>query len=180
MAKTQAINSISELRAVELLSRVPLFKSLSTDDKGVFARVRGLFHLVREGTLFIEQGEPEYSIYIIMSGQARVYKDDILVGEVGPGQFVGEVAFVTREERTASVLATSDLIVMRITADTFRRLPIYARELVKDKMIEGLQQRVEQLNLDLVKHKLSLAKRNEREASEASGQEATDNNNHKE
>ena len=180
MAKTQVINTISELRAVALLSRVPLFKSLSTDDKGVFARVRGLFHLVREGTLLIEQDEPEYCIYIIMSGQARVYKDDILVGEVGPGQFVGEVAFVTREKRTASVLATADLIVLRITAETFRRLPIYARELVKDKIIEGLQGRVEQLNLDLVKHKLALAKRQEREDTLICSEEQLDNNNNKE
>lgn len=159
MAKSQAINTISELRAVELLSRVPLFKSLSADDKAVFARVRGLFHFVRAGTLFIEQGESEYCIYIIMSGQARVYKDDILVGDVGPGQFVGEVSFVTREKRTASVLANTDLIVMRITAETFRRLPVYAREPVKDKMIEGLQHRVEQMNVELVKLKLILEKR---------------------
>lgn len=146
----RTINAVSELRAVELLSRAPLFKTLSADDKRVFAGVRGLFRFAHAETMFIEQGDPDYCIYVIMSGEAQVHKDGVVVGEVKAGQFVGEVAFVTRELRTASVTAVSDMVLLRIDAETFRRLPIRAREIVKDKIIEGLHHRIERMNAEVM------------------------------
>lgn len=157
---TQAISNISELRAVELLSRAPLFKKLTAEDKRVFASVKGLFRLAKAGSMFIEQGEPDYSIYVIMSGKAQVHKDGVLVGEVSAGQFVGEVAFVTRELRTASVSALTDMVLLRINADSFLRLPIRAREIVKDKMIEGLHHRIDRMNAEIMNFRNALAARN--------------------
>ena len=149
MMKTQPITRVTELRAVELLSRAQLFKSLTPEDKRVFAMAPGLFRYAKSGVEFIEQGDADYCIYVVMSGKAKVFKDGIHVGDIEAGQFVGEVSFVTREVRTASVQATTDMIMLRIDAENFRKLPIRAREIMKDKMIEGLHDRVARMNKEM-------------------------------
>ncbi|HLV48599.1 MAG TPA: cyclic nucleotide-binding domain-containing protein [Aliidiomarina sp.] len=158
--KTKAVSNITELRAVELLNRTLLFKALTAEEKRMFAEIKGIFRLAKAGAMFIEQGHADYSIYVIMSGEAEVHKDGVLVGQVAAGQFVGEVSFVTRERRTASVLAVTDMILLRIDAESFRRLPIQAREIVKDKMIEGLHHRVERMNAEIIKFRHLLAAKN--------------------
>jgi|SRR5690554_1071681 len=160
----RTINAVSELRAVELLSRAPLFKTLTADDKRVFASMKGLFRYARSETMFIEQGDADYCIYVIMSGKAQVHKDGVLVGEVAAGQFVGEVAFVTRELRSASVSAISDMVLLRIDAESFRRLPIRAREIVKDKMIEGLHHRIERMNAEIMNFRNELTRSDDKQS----------------
>lgn len=148
--KTQAINQMTEIRAVELLTRIALFKHLTAEEKRIFAEVPGLFRHAQAKTLFIEEGQPDNDIYIIMSGEARVLKNGQPVAKLTAGQFVGEVSFITREVRSASVEALTDMILVRIDKNTFQKLPIQARELVKDKIIAGLHQRVEQMNRQLL------------------------------
>ncbi|MCC5854911.1 MAG: cyclic nucleotide-binding domain-containing protein [Idiomarina sp.] len=146
----KVISKLTELRAVELLSRAPLFKALSSEDKRMFAMMPGLFRMVSSGTRFIEDGEADYCIYVLMSGKAKVTKEELLLGYVEAGDFVGEVAFVTREARTASVTALTDLVVMRIDAENFRKLPIRAREIVKDQIINGLEVRIARMNKEIM------------------------------
>ena len=149
MRKTQPINNVSKLRAVELLSRAELFKSLSLEDKRQFTLAPGLFQYAASGVEFIQQGEHDYCIYVVMSGKAKVYRDRIHVGDIAAGQFVGEVSFVTREPRTATVQAVTDMIMLRIDAENFRKLPILAREIMKDKIIGGLNARIGLMNKEM-------------------------------
>ncbi len=157
--KTKAITTITELRAVELLNRTLLFKALTAEEKRMFAALSGIFRLAKAGVTFIEQGAADYHIYVIMSGEAKVYKDGVQISKVTAGQFVGEVSFVTREPRSASVTALNDMILLRIDTENFRRLPIRAREIVKDKMIEGLHHRVERMNAEIIQFRNLLSAR---------------------
>lgn len=148
--KTKAIPNITELRAVELLNRTYLFKHLSAEEKRTLASLRGLFRFAQAGLQFIEQGSFSQTLYIVMSGEALVYQDAQPVGKVVAGEFVGEVSFILNEPRTATVEALTDLILLRINTETFQRLPVRVREIVKDKIIAGLHQRVKRLNTELL------------------------------
>jgi len=150
---TQPITRITELRAVELLSRAPLFKTLTSEDKRRFASTPKLFRFAKAGNSFIEQGECDHSIYVVMTGRARVLKDGVHVADVEAGQFVGEVAFITREPRTATVVAATDMILLKIDAENFVKLPIRAREIMKDKIIEGLEQRIAHMNDEIKRYR---------------------------
>jgi cGMP-dependent protein kinase len=58
----------------------------------------------------MQQGEsPDGKGYIITSGNIEVLVDDEVVATLKDGDIVGEMALMSEEERTATVVATSDL-----------------------------------------------------------------------
>jgi NTE family protein/lysophospholipid hydrolase len=82
---------------------------------------------ISRGDVLIKQGDPGDSMYILIRGrlQARVTVEDgnqIIVGEITPGESVGEMAMFTGETRTADVAAVRDTVLVKFTKDGFDRL----------------------------------------------------------
>jgi ferredoxin-NADP reductase/CRP-like cAMP-binding protein len=79
---------------------------------------------LEEGDWVFHQGEPGEHVYLIMTGSARVVREDDAgwrnLSELGPGQFFGELAVLERSPRSASVVATSKLELVRIDGAWFR------------------------------------------------------------
>ena len=67
-----------------------------------------------------------------------------------PSQFVGEVGFICNEPRSATVIAETDMLLMKIDNDSFQQLPDRVRSAIKDKIIFGLTQRAGQLSERLI------------------------------
>jgi CRP-like cAMP-binding protein len=93
-------------------------------DAVVFA---GIKHTVRVGETVIREGEPADGCYFLIQGQASVYQtgknDGKPINRVKAGDAFGEIALLrTGTVRTASVVAESDLLCVRIDADPFWRL----------------------------------------------------------
>jgi hypothetical protein len=57
------------------------------------------------GEKLLKQGEPAPDLLLISSGGGSVVIDDRRVAELGGGQFVGEMGFLTNREASASVVA---------------------------------------------------------------------------
>jgi CRP-like cAMP-binding protein len=87
--------------------RVPLFGGLSK---------RGLRRVVQAaseidepaGTVLVREGDLGRELYVLVAGSARVTRKGRRIAEMGPGDFFGELAFLSHAERTATVTATSD------------------------------------------------------------------------
>lgn len=82
---------------------------------------------ISRGDVLIKQGDPGDSMYILIRGrlQARVIIDDdtkIVVGEITPGESVGEMAMFTGETRTAEVAAVRDTALVKFSKAGFDRL----------------------------------------------------------
>lgn len=83
-------------------------------------------YLPRGGTLF-RQGDPGSSLCVLLSGrlQAAVSQADgsfRIVGEVAPGETVGEMALFTGEPRSAEVTAVRDSELVKLSSASFKRL----------------------------------------------------------
>jgi len=154
---SKVIKTIAADHALQILDRVHLFDSLSQDDKRLIVQIPQLFQVIPENDTFIHAGDIDHSIYVLLSGEAIVIKQDVILGKALPGDFVGEVGFATQEVRTASVVAMSDLIVLKINADRFMQLPWNVREIIKDHIIEGLVERMKRINQELVNYRELLA-----------------------
>ncbi len=109
-----------------LLSTVDLFSGL---DPGSLARVAEVVELceVPGGTVLMRQGEVADFVFVVLAGrlQARVRDgtgEERLVGHVGRGEVVGEMALVSGEVRTATVTADRDCTCLRLSVDEFDRL----------------------------------------------------------
>jgi CRP-like cAMP-binding protein len=68
------------------------------------------------GALLTEFGKPVDSFYLISGGHAVVEVNGVRVGRIHPGEFVGEVSFLTGIVATATVRASDELSVIAINS----------------------------------------------------------------
>ncbi|HVN72278.1 MAG TPA: cyclic nucleotide-binding and patatin-like phospholipase domain-containing protein [Desulfomonilia bacterium] len=83
-------------------------------------------HVPGGETLFRE-GEPGDALYIVLCGRLRVVakgdnKSEKVLGEVAMGESVGEMALFTDEPRSATVYATRDSELVKISQGVFERI----------------------------------------------------------
>jgi len=73
------------------------------------------------GTTIISEGELDNSFYILVSGDATVRKGAADVYTLARGECFGEMGFITRESRTATVLANNSVWVMKVRPSLIER-----------------------------------------------------------
>ena len=77
---------------------------------------------VRDGEIIIQEDTWPYYAYILKEGRARVLKNvdgkQVLMGLLAEGDIFGEIAFLGKTKRAASVIADGDVIVEMIARDT--------------------------------------------------------------
>jgi CRP-like cAMP-binding protein len=68
---------------------------------------------VSAGQSLLRQGAPADAFFVIDRGRASVKRDDQQIADLGPGDFFGELGLLRGGERTASVVAATDMRVPR-------------------------------------------------------------------
>jgi serine/threonine protein kinase len=66
------------------------------------------------GTRIIEEGTKDNCFFILISGEVGIFKGSKKVATVGPGECIGEMGYLLPMERTASVVASHKISVLRI------------------------------------------------------------------
>lgn len=109
------------------LKTVPLFSALG---KRELRRVAASTDEVdvREGEQLLNQGTFAHEFMVVLEGRAEVVRDSEMIAELGPGDFLGEVAALDHGTRTASVTARTPMIVAVMSAGSLRQI---AREMPK-------------------------------------------------
>jgi CRP-like cAMP-binding protein len=71
------------------------------------------------GRTLIEEEKVGRSFFLLASGEARVTKNQKLLGVLGAGDCFGEMAYIYNETRprTASVIANTDVILVKVKAE---------------------------------------------------------------
>ena len=141
---------MNNLKLMEILSRVPLFKDLMPIERESVLQMKAVFTPIKSHQVFIKEGAHEPWFYIILAGQAKVTHKGHDVGRLVPGQFIGEVGFICKEPRSASVVAVDEMVVMKIDYEAFRKIPVRIRESIKDKIISGLVERNIKINQKMI------------------------------
>jgi len=123
-------------------AQVPLFAAVSK--KGLRAVATAATEIdVPAGKELVRQGAHDRYLYVITRGTAVVTRNGKKVRELVPGDFFGELAFLSGAARSATVAAYSDLRVMvlgpRELDGIVAREPAVARALLK-AMAERVQQ----------------------------------------
>ena len=123
---------VTTLRTVSLFSELP---------REVLARLVSEFDEleVPAGRTVFSQGDPGDALYVIVSGAVEVRGERDGQGErvavLGPGDCLGEMALVTGDPRSATVVALSPTRLLRLDKERFRALserhPVFLRELAR-------------------------------------------------
>jgi len=106
---------------IELLKRVPLFESCSRRELDEISQVADEITL-GEGTTLTKEGASGHEFVIIVEGAADVFRGNEKVNTLGSGDFLGEIALVSRLPRTATVKTTEPTRALVIAAPAFRSL----------------------------------------------------------
>lgn len=125
---------------VELIKKVPLFSRLSKKGLEEVAHIADELDLPT-GKQMAEEGDRGREFFVLLEGEADVKKGDRTINTMGPGDFFGEIALVTKMPRTASVTATTDVRVLVITERDFGALLKHSPE-VSRCVAEALAERV--------------------------------------
>ncbi len=103
------------------LRTVPLFAGLSRRELRELSTVTDQVALPA-GTQLINEGAFSYEFVLITSGSAEVRRGGERVAALGGGDFVGEVGVMRDARRNASVVVTSDMTAIVMTARDLRRI----------------------------------------------------------
>jgi CRP-like cAMP-binding protein len=88
------------------LEAVPLFAGTTADVLDSVADLSGETRFAA-GQPIVLQGQVGNGLYIVVAGEVRVMKDGKEVALLGPGDFLGELAVIDQQPRSASAYAVS-------------------------------------------------------------------------
>jgi CRP-like cAMP-binding protein len=125
---------------IELLKRVPLFERCSQRELGQIAMLADELDLPSARDL-TREGASGFEFIILVEGAADVVRGVRVVNELGPGDFVGEIALVSGKPRTATVRTRGPARVLVITASGFRTL-MHDVPSIKDKVLAAVTARI--------------------------------------
>jgi CRP-like cAMP-binding protein len=103
------------------LSSLPLFTELDSRELGQVAQAADEVD-VSEGKELLHEGAFAYEFMVIEDGRAEVIRDGEHVADLGPGDFLGEIAAMENGRRNASVFARSPMSLVVLTAHDLRTL----------------------------------------------------------
>jgi CRP/FNR family transcriptional regulator, cyclic AMP receptor protein len=127
---------------IDLLKQVPLFADASRRELREISLVADEV-VVPAGSLLAREGAAGHELVIIVEGAAEVTKRGRKINSVGDGDFVGEIALLTDQPRTASVKTTQPTHALVLTRRDFRTLMKHVPS-IQMKVLEALARRLPQ------------------------------------
>ncbi len=107
--------------SADWLANVAFFEGFSAEERQRVVSLSSEKELPA-GQKLIDQGDPGLECFVIVDGNANVYIGSEPVASLGPGSMVGEMALVEHRPRNASVLAETDMKLLRFDSRRFRTL----------------------------------------------------------
>jgi CRP-like cAMP-binding protein len=125
---------------IELLKRVPLFSACSKRELGEIAMLADELDLPKARNL-TKEGTAGWEFIVLIQGEADVVRKGRVVNELGPGDFIGEIALVSGKPRTATVRTRGPARILVVTASGFRAL-MHDVPSIQDKVLAALAARI--------------------------------------
>lgn len=125
---------------IELLKKVPLFGGCTKGELRQLASIADEIEL-REGTVLTREGRIGHEFFVLIEGTVRVSKGDRTLAELSGGDWLGEIALLTKTPRTATATATSAVDTLVIVDRNFRRV-VESMPSIAIKVLTGVAERL--------------------------------------
>jgi CRP/FNR family transcriptional regulator, cyclic AMP receptor protein len=103
------------------LTAIPIFSNLSPDEAhrlATFATETS----AAEGQILVKEGDYSVELIAIEEGTADVIQGGKTIASVGPGDLIGEMGLLEHRPRSADVVASSPLRLIKLTHWEVRRM----------------------------------------------------------
>ncbi len=109
-----------------------------------------------KGNVIVTEGEPETAFYVIAKGGVEVVKNDKVVGLMKQGDCFGEIAFLTRQPRNATIMARTEVSLMSVSASLMEQASTETQVRYYRIFLENLISRLSQATDKLVEADLDI------------------------
>jgi CRP/FNR family transcriptional regulator, cyclic AMP receptor protein len=143
--RSSSADSLGLVERVAALHRVQMFAGIPGRVLAAVAEA-AVEERASEGDVLMEEGAVEAHLYAIVEGRVRVHRGGRVLGELGPGATVGELAVLVPAPRSASVTALEPTLVLRVDQLVFDELLVEWPELahgVIEELVSRLRARAE-------------------------------------
>lgn len=137
------------IEKVLILKTVDVFAELGDATLADLAALASEVELA-PGQLLFEKGESGTSMYVVARGRVRVHDGDVTFVELGERRFFGELAMIDAAQRSASVTALEETVLLRISQAAFYELMADSSE-VAQGILRVLCRRIRRRSLDVSK-----------------------------
>jgi len=136
----------AKVRAI--LDQLDFFREFTDEEKKAFVAFRNHIVSCDPGEQLIEEGDTDASFFILLWGNVDIVKKNVPnpIARFGPGEFFGEIAFLTNTPRTTSVTAETKVVAIMVDQKLLGELNAETREKIKDRIIEKLVERLNNMN----------------------------------
>jgi len=159
LSGVQGISSDQSLEMRRYLASTDLLRDL---DEAAFADLEAELEWISLGAdeVLMREGEDGDCLFILLSGRLRAFTQsdgggELSVGEISPGEAVGEMAIVADEQRSATVRTVRPSTLVRLTRRGFERLDERHPKTMKH-MARLLVRRLRSVNVSRETRKASL------------------------
>jgi CRP/FNR family cyclic AMP-dependent transcriptional regulator len=121
------------------LTGIPIFSHLSAEEARRLATY-ATESSVAEGQILMKQGDYSVELIAIEEGTADVVRDGEKIASLKEGDLIGEMGLLERRPRSADVIATSPMRVLKLTHWEIRRMSA--------ETVERIQEIIEQRRRD--------------------------------
>ena len=134
----------STLEKTIFMKGVDLFRDIPGEEVSHVAQIAEEIEYDSEQTIF-EEGDVGDSMFIIIDGAVRIHKGGKELAVLSKGKFVGEMALLDQEPRSASVTSTEETTLLEINGEDFYDLMASRMEIMQG-IVKILTQRLREAN----------------------------------
>jgi CRP-like cAMP-binding protein len=124
----------------DLIRNVPLFTHCTKSELAELTKIADEID-VPEGKELTREGDRGREFFVLLDGNAVVRRGGRKVNQLGPGDFFGEIALVSRSPRTATVTTTTPARLLVITGASFKSL-LEHQPKIQLRVLEALADRL--------------------------------------
>lgn len=125
---------------LKLIAAVPLFAGLNRREIEALGRLMDEVD-VKDGRVLMREGAVGREFFIVVSGSVRVERNGRKINELGPGDFLGEIALIDGGPRTATAIAAEPCRLLVLAASGFRTL-VSKYPTAQGKIMKALAERL--------------------------------------
>jgi eukaryotic-like serine/threonine-protein kinase len=149
-SRVRAREGMPEAEKFDTLRKLDFFRAFSDVELWEVLRLATWRNLTAEAVL-IQEGDIGSSFFILASGEVEVRKQGRLLNTLRSGECFGEMAYLGKQkfQRSASVVATTDVVAIEIRAETLPQASELCRHHFNGAFLELLVDRLASANLRL-------------------------------
>ena len=142
MRRSSDVNESST--SMDALRASPALKGM---DEGTLRELESVVEIASHdaGEVLLRQGDDADRLFVVLDGRLAIAVEsdaaapDQPLGEVGPGEIVGEVALLAGTRRTATVRALTPVRLGQVLRDEVRRLVASHPDLVEQLLVSSVR-----------------------------------------